>query len=114
MTNNLKEEILEEARTKTDSKDPLVHIIWLIEGVRVHQVTNGERGHSVEDCKRYVLSNVLALINQKEKELLEELAKLAKNYAKNDPVVDLDPWAIPLVRVEDRIKQLKEELKEDV
>lgn len=57
------EQILREAKEKTQSDDPLVHVAWLIDGIGVYLRTNGKRGHSVEDCKRYVVSSVSALLH---------------------------------------------------
>lgn len=53
--------ILDEASNNTTSKNPLVHIVWLIDGIRIHQMTNGERGNSIHDVKKYVISNILRL-----------------------------------------------------
>jgi hypothetical protein len=54
-------EVLETAKTTHKSDDPLVHICWLIQGIDIHQKTDGKRGHSIQDAQRYVISNILRM-----------------------------------------------------
>ena len=58
---------LEIAETQTKSDDPLVHILWLVDGLDLHHRSKGKMGHNLGDTKRYVLAQTKALLTYSEK-----------------------------------------------
>lgn len=52
------EDILKEAKT-TKSDNPIVHILWLAQGVDIYNRTDGQRGHSLDNAQKYIASQLL-------------------------------------------------------
>lgn len=67
-------------RTKTSSPNPLVHIIWLMDGVDLWHRTDGKFGHAIEDARRYMASQLVRLPSERLPERSER--KLAPTHSK--------------------------------
>lgn len=52
-------EVLELSKSKTSDSGPIVHILWLVEGLDLYHRTGGKMGHSLDDCKRYIASQII-------------------------------------------------------
>lgn len=73
-------------RTKTSSNNPLVHIIWLMDGVDLWHRSEGKFGHTIEDARRYMASQLVRLpserLPERSERKLAQTAQLNKKRGK--------------------------------
>lgn len=72
--NKANDELIERAKSSANSSDPLIHLLWKIDGLDIWHRTGGKRGHSLEDCKRYALASVSEAINHRLTQFAEEVS----------------------------------------
>jgi len=96
MSSSNLEELIEErikiASTQTTSKDRVVHIAWLADGKDIWNKSNGKRGHSPAEARRYIISSVSRLIAEAEtKARIDEHHKLDAALNLN---MDIAEWSL--------------------
>ena len=57
-------EIARTAMEEASSGDPLVQLVWIIQGLDLWHRSHGNMGHSFDDTVRYTLSRVLRLLRR--------------------------------------------------
>src|SRR4051812_26455238 len=89
------------AATQTKSDDEVVHIAWLADGINVWYQTNGDRGNSPEEARRYIISSVTRLLSKAQLQLVDELMEQkvpVTTHFKGEIPVHFD--AVPITTIE--------------
>lgn len=59
------------ATNHTKSKDEVVQIAWLADGIDIWHKSDGKRGHSPEQARHYIISSITRLLQSERNKTLE-------------------------------------------